>query len=117
MKLFWPVDPDFARANFKDQLLAEKIIQDAQRKASVAKIVVGSLLTIMSIAVGYAINRQNIARDFKEQAYNTIRRADSLRNEAKRQMLQAESSRQRADEAHKFIQQQLEDCRRKNSKK
>jgi hypothetical protein len=117
MKLFQTVDPAFARANFKDPALAEAIIRTDQRRATITKIVIGSFLLIMMVAIGYAINKQNRARGFEVQALTLVNKADSCQQQANQQMQQAAASRQQAEEMHRKIQQQLEDCQKKPRKK
>jgi hypothetical protein len=117
MKLFQNIDPDFVRANFKDRALAEKIIQADQRRANIIKIVAGSFLVVMLGAIGYAINKQNIARDFQNQAFSALMKANSCKHQAEQQMHQAAASRQQAEEMHMKIQQQLEECEKKTRKK
>jgi hypothetical protein len=117
MKLFQTVDPAFVRANFIDLALAEKIIQADQRKATIMKFVVGSFLLVMMVAIGYAINKQNVARDFQVETLTLISKVDSCQQETKQQMEQAAVTRKQAEETNLKIQQQLEDCQKKIRKK
>jgi hypothetical protein len=117
MKLFQTVDPAFVRANFKDPTLAEAIIRADQRRAAITKIVVGSFLLIALVAIGYALNKQSMARSFQMQALTLVNQADSCQQQANQQMQQAAASRQQAEEMSKKIQQQLEDCLKKTRKK
>jgi len=113
MKLFQNIDPDFVRKNYKDQTLAEKIIQSDQRRASIMKIVVGSFLVVILVAIGYAINKQNIAKGFHIQLLSTVSKTDSCRHQAEQQMVLAAASRKQAEEMHMKIQQQLEECQKR----
>ena len=117
MKLFQSVDPDFVRANFKDPAVAEAIIRADQRRTPITKIVIGSFLLVMIVAIGYAINKQNIARDFQLKGLSAVSKTDSCQQQAQKQMQQAAASRQQAEEMHMKIQQQLEDCQKKTRKK
>ncbi len=117
MKLFQTVDPEFIRENFKDPKLAERIIQADQRKVTIMKVVVGSFLLVTMVAIGYAINKQNVARDFKVQTLNVVSKADSCQLLAKQQVSIEENARLQANERHMKIQQQLEECQKKTSKK
>jgi hypothetical protein len=117
MKLFQNVDPDFVRVNFKDPAVAEAVIRSDQRKATITKFVIGSFLLIMMVAIGYAINKQNIARGFQVEAMTLVNKSDSCQQQANLQMQLAVTSRKHAEEMHMKIQQQLEDCQKKTRKK
>jgi hypothetical protein len=117
MKLFQNVDPDFVRTNFKYPAVAEALIRADQRRATITKIVISSFLLIMMVAIGYAINKQNIARDFQMKGLRAVSQADSCQQQAQQQMQLAAASRQQAEEMHMKIQQQLVDCVKKTRKK
>lgn len=117
MKFFQTVDPEFVRANFKDPALAETIIRASKRRATITSIIVASFLLVIMVVVGYAINKQNVARGFQVEALTLVSKADSCQQEAKQQMEQAAVARKKAEENNLKIQQQLEDCQKKNRKK
>lgn len=107
------IDEQFVRNNFKDPDLAEAIIQSERKRGTTITLVLGSLLIVASIAIGYAVKETNRANSIVMEAELTFKQTDNCRLQAMRQMKEAAEKRKMMEGQHQAIQDQLAACRKK----